>query len=91
MSVEDLKKFGRLCAENKTVQTRVKEIGMNHLKELMAYARNEHNLEFNEDDLKKLAKESGSSQEELSEDDLEKVAGGTWTVTADDSGFLVVK
>ena len=89
MSIENLKKFGKLCAEDKTVKARAKEIGMDNPEGLIAYAKDELDLEFDQEDMKALAKESGSSRDELSEEDLEKIAGGTWSVTAD-AGIGVV-
>ena len=91
MSLDNLKEFGRLCKEDDAVKAKVKEIGVNNTDELIAYAGKELNLDFSLDDMKTLAKETGSSNEELNEEDLEKIAGGVWTVTADDDGFLVVK
>ena len=83
MSINNLKKFGKLCAEDETIRARVKEIGINNPEELIAYAGEELNLYFTHDDMTALAKEEGSSQKELSEEDLEKIAGGSWSVTAD--------
>ena len=81
MSVENLKKFGMLCAENEDVRKRAKEIGLNDLDGLMAYGR-EMKLDFSSEDLAALAKEAGVSRQELSEEQLEQVAGGIVTTTA---------
>ena len=80
MSVENLKKFGMLCAENEDVRKRAKEIGLNDLDGLMAYGR-EMELEFSREDLTALAKEAGLTRQELSEEQLELVAGGFATAT----------
>ena len=81
MSVENLKKFGMLCAENEAVRKRAREIGLNDLEGLMAYGR-EMELEFSSEDLTALAKDAGVSRQELSEEQLEQVAGGFVTLTA---------
>ena len=81
MSVENLKKFGMLCAQNEEVRKRAKEIGLNDLDGLMAYGR-EMELEFSSEDLAALAREAGVSRQELSEEQLEQVAGGFVTATA---------
>ena len=89
MSVENLKKFGMLCAENEDVRKRAKEIGLNDLDGLMAYGR-EMKLDFSSEDLAALAKEAGVSRQELSEEQLELVAGGLATVTMFAMGMAVV-
>ena len=81
MSVENLKKFGMRCAQNEEVRKRAKEIGLNDLDGLMAYGR-EMELEFTREDMTALAKDAGVSRQELSEEQLELVAGGVATTTA---------
>lgn len=80
MSVQDLKKFGQLCVENETVRARAKAIGLNDVAGQIAYAK-ELGLDFGPADLQALAKEAGTSKNELSEADLEQVAGGVVTTT----------
>jgi predicted ribosomally synthesized peptide with nif11-like leader len=84
MSIDNLKKFSKLCAEDEDVRARAKEIGINNPEKLIAYAGKELGLDFNHDDMTALANESGTSLDELSEEDLEKVAGGKWTIPQDD-------
>jgi|GEM_PF-1300113 len=90
MSVEDLKKFGQLCEKDESVRARAKQIGINDPDGLMAYAAKELDLEFTRDDMMELAREAGVSKDELSEEDLEKIAGGVATVTAVALGGMVL-
>ena len=80
MSVADLKKYGQICQEDQTVRQRAKEIGMANLDGQIAYGK-ELGLEFNKDDLQALADEAGMSKGELSEEQLEQIAGGCTTIT----------
>ncbi len=79
MSIEDAKEFGKKIAEDETVRNRAKEIGFN-IEDIIAYAK-ELGLDFNEEDLKALAEEAGFKEDELTEEQLEKIAGGIATVT----------
>jgi predicted ribosomally synthesized peptide with nif11-like leader len=81
MSVENFKKFGQLCAEDEQVRERVKEIGIENIEGWMEYSKNELGLEFDQEDMQTLAAEMGSV-DELSEDQLEQVAGGVVSSTA---------
>ena len=81
MSVADLKKFGQMIQEDPKVRQRAKEIGIANLDNQIAYAK-ELGLEFDKDDLQALADEAGISKGELSEEQLEQVAGGCVTITA---------
>lgn len=81
MSLENFKKFVQLCGKDESVRDKVKEIGISNEPELVEYAAAEHGLEFNEDDMRAFAKEHGISDDELSEEDLEKIAGGCVTMT----------
>ncbi len=81
MSVEDLKKYGQMCAENEEVRDKAKEIGMEDVEGQIAHAKS-LGLTFSQSDLEALAQEAGVGQsDELSEEDLEKVAGGVVTTT----------
>ncbi len=81
MSVEDLKKYGQMCAEKDDIRAKAKEIGIENVDGQIAYAKG-LGLEFSKQDMEDLAKESGiSGKDELSEEDLEKVAGGAATTT----------
>jgi hypothetical protein len=76
MSVADFKKFGQLCAESPEIRERVKEIGLDNIDGWIEFSKNELGLEFDKDDIQKLAEET-SSDDELDEDQLEQIAGGT--------------
>ena len=82
MSVENLKKYGKLCEEDEKVRNKAKEIGLPDLEGQIAYAKT-LGLEFSKDDVEALSKEAGlDKKDELSEEDLKKVAGGLVTATA---------
>jgi predicted ribosomally synthesized peptide with nif11-like leader len=82
MSVENLKKYGALCAENEEVRKKAKEIG---LKDFAGHIAHGHSLglEFSKEDFEALGKEAGlAGKNELSEEELKKVAGGAATLTS---------
>ncbi len=62
------------------MRRRAKEIGIANLDDQIAYAK-ELGLEFNKDDLQALADEAGITKGELSEEQLEQIAGGCVTLT----------
>jgi predicted ribosomally synthesized peptide with nif11-like leader len=81
MSVDNLKKYGQLCAEDEKIRARAKEIGIKDMDGQIAYGKS-LGLEFSREDFLALGKESGiEGKEELNEEDLKKVAGGVATVT----------
>lgn len=80
MSVQDLKAFGKLCAEDATVRARAKAIGLQNIKEQAAYAKT-LGLTFDESDMQALASEL-QPKGELSEGELSSVAGGLVTSVA---------
>jgi predicted ribosomally synthesized peptide with nif11-like leader len=81
VSVENLKKYGKMCEENEETRARAKEIGINDIDGQIAYAKT-LGLEFSREDIKVLGKEAGlEKQDELNEEELKKVAGGLFTVT----------
>jgi predicted ribosomally synthesized peptide with nif11-like leader len=81
MSVENLKKYGQLCAEDEKVRARAKEIGIDDVDGQIAYGKS-LGLEFSREDFEALAREIGlEGKDELSEEDLKKVAGGVVTIT----------
>lgn len=88
MSVEDLKKYGQMCAEDDTVRSEAKKIGIDDIDGQIAHAKT-LGLDFDNDDLQSLAREM-QTEGELSEDDLEAVAGGVVTTTAAVVGSAVV-
>ena len=79
MSVEDLKSYGKLCVEDEAVKAKAKEIGLDNIDGQIEHAKS-LGLTFSADDLQALAKESASLGE-LSDEDLESVAGGFVTTT----------
>jgi predicted ribosomally synthesized peptide with nif11-like leader len=82
MSVENLKKYGEKCAKDEKVRARAKEIGLQDIDGQIAYGKS-LGLEFSREDFEALAKEAGiEGKEELSEEDLKKVAGGFVSTTA---------
>lgn len=81
MSVEDLKAYGKLCTENEAVMASAKEAGLEDIDGQIAIAA-QNGLTFTQADLEALGKEVGSGNAELSEDDLENVAGGFVTALA---------
>jgi predicted ribosomally synthesized peptide with nif11-like leader len=82
MSVENLKKYGQLCETNEEVRKKAKEIGLQDIDGQIAYAKT-RGLDISKEDFAALAKEAGiEKKNELSEEDLKKVAGGFATTTA---------
>ena len=81
MSVENLKKYGQLCAENEEVRKKAKEIGISDMDGQIAHAKS-LGFDISKEDFTALAKEVGlEKKDELSEEDLKKVAGGVVTIT----------
>jgi predicted ribosomally synthesized peptide with nif11-like leader len=82
VSVENLKKYGQLCAEKEEVREKAKEIGLQDIDGQIAYAKTQ-GLDISKEDFAALAKEAGiEKKNELSEEDLKKVAGGIVSTTA---------
>lgn len=81
MSVEHLKAYGKKIAEDEEVKKRAKDIGLNDLDGQIAYGK-ELGFEFTVDDMRALAEEVGVTEDELSEEQLERIAGGAATTTA---------
>lgn len=81
MSVADFKKYGQMIAEQPEVRAKAKEIGLGDVDGQIKYAKT-LGLEFTQDDLAKAVKEASASSKELSEEQLEKVAGGAISTTA---------
>jgi predicted ribosomally synthesized peptide with nif11-like leader len=81
MSVENLKKYGQLCTENEEVRKKAKEIGLQDTAGHIAHGKS-LGLEFSKADFEALGREAGvDPKDELSEEDLKKVAGGVCTIT----------
>ena len=92
MSVEHLKEYGEIIAENEEIKNRAKEIGFD-VEGQIAYGK-ELGFDFSMEDMQALAEEAGFSQDELNEEQLEQIAGGlalvpTLIVAAGIIGFLV--
>lgn len=88
MSIEDLKEYGRRAAEDPELRAKAKEIGLENIEGQIAQAKT-LGLEFTAADMEALGNEVAG---ELSEDQLELVAGGavTTTVAAVAAGAAVV-
>jgi predicted ribosomally synthesized peptide with nif11-like leader len=80
MSVEDLKKYGKMCAEDDKLRAEAKKIGIDNIDGQIAHAKS-LGLDFSAEDLQALSKEMGG-EGELSEEDLEAVSGGFVTALA---------
>ncbi len=80
MSVQDLKKYGKMAAEDPKVRAKAKEIGLMNVKGQAAYAKT-LGLNFDEADMQALSREA-VPKGELSEKDLQAVAGGVASATA---------
>jgi lactobin A/cerein 7B family class IIb bacteriocin len=81
VSVENLKKYGQLCSEKEEVRHKAKEIGTQDLDGQIAHAKS-LGLDISREDFAALAKEAGiDGKDELSEEDLKKVAGGIVSTT----------
>jgi predicted ribosomally synthesized peptide with nif11-like leader len=79
--MENLKQYGKMCAEDEKVRAKAKKIGLQDIDGQIAYAKS-LGLEFSREDMEALSKEAGlGEKDELSEEDLKKVAGGVWTLT----------
>ena len=84
MSLENLKEYAQRCANEPELRETVKTIGMTDLEGQMRYAES-LGLEWTMDDMAALRKEVTSSEdglEDLSEEELEQIAGGAVTTTA---------
>jgi len=67
--------FIKLADENEEVANRLAELGWDTPEELIAYGK-EKGFTFNKQDMKEVSKNILEPREELSEEDLERVAGG---------------
>ncbi len=79
MSVEDLKKYGQMCIEDEDLKAKAKTMGLDIDKHI-AHGK-ELGLEFGAADFQTLGEESGFSEDELTEEQLEMVAGGVALAT----------
>ena len=85
MSIENLREYTRRCATDSELRETAKTIGMMDLQGHMGYAES-LGLQWTMEDMDALSKEvtgqSDDGLEDLSEDDLELVAGGAVSVTS---------
>ena len=79
MSVEALKEFGKKVVEDEGLKAKAKEVGMENV-EGMAKLAQDNGFDVTAEDFQAAANQAQSSGE-LSEDDLEKVAGGFVTAS----------
>ena len=76
MSKENLGKFLKLVQEDEAIAGKVREIGNADLKGIAAYGQ-ELGYSFTAEDLEEARKNTLQAGNELSEEDLDKAAGGT--------------
>ena len=84
MSLENLKEYARRCATEEDLRSKAKEIGVSNLDAHMSLAGS-LGLDWSAEDMKNLQREVFSSHDnvdDLSEEELEMVAGGLVTTTA---------
>ena len=79
MSVENLKEYARRCATDPELRSKAKEIGVTNLDGQISFATS-LGLDWNKDDMMAFQTEI-QADGELSEDDLESVAGGVLSAT----------
>lgn len=79
MSLEALKEYSRRCATEPALKMKAKEIGLQDMQGQIEHARS-LGLEWGPEDMALLAREMGADVE-LSEEQLESVAGGFITIT----------
>ena len=90
MSIENLKEYARRCATEPELRAKAKALGMGdaegHMREAAALG-----LDWTVDDMIAFRKEvlDDGSLGELSEEDLEQIAGGAVTATAALAGMAV--
>ena len=83
MSVENVKEYARRCATDPELRARAKELGMADMEEHMRQAEN-LGLDWTRGDLVIFRKEmidAEGSLEDLSEEELEQIAGGGFSAT----------
>ena len=91
MSLENLKEYAQRCANEPELRETVKTIGMTDLEGQMRYAES-LGLEWTMEDMAALRKEATGGYEDgledLSEEELEQIAGGVFTATAAVAGSV---
>ena len=84
MSVENLKEYARRCAVDPELRTAAKDIGMGNMDEHIRHAES-MGLDWDRSDLVEFQKEVTGTEgglADLSEEELDQVAGGGVTTTA---------
>ena len=81
MSIEALKDYSKRVMEDPEVKVEAKKLGLGDLAGQIDYAKG-LGYSFSMEDIQELAKEVAPAEGELSEEDLESVAGGFITVSA---------
>lgn len=79
MSMESFKAFTFKVLEDEELKKKAKEIGINNIEAIIALAK-ENGFDIQKEDFEAAAKEF-ESNDELSDEDLEKVAGGVVTAS----------
>ncbi|BAF60536.1 hypothetical protein PTH_2355 [Pelotomaculum thermopropionicum SI] len=85
--MRNLHRFVQLVGENADIAKKVQEIGLDDPKAIIAYAK-EHGFEFDERDLGEFGSRMLEKSDELSEEELDQVAGG-WTAAVVLAGVVV--
>ena len=90
MSLENLKEYARRCASEPELRARAKDIGVSDIEEHMRHAGS-LGLDWTMDDMLAFRKEvvDAEGDQDLSEEELEKVAGGVVTATGAIVGLAV--
>lgn len=82
MSVADLKGFSKKCVDDKGLQAKAKEIGLNNVDGLITLGK-ENGFSFTKDDMLAISKEVEKTHKDaLNEKQLEAIAGGVVTLTS---------
>ena len=76
MSADDFIKFSQQAEKDPAVRTKIKELGLENIDGWIKYAKDELNLEFTKADMQVIVDNAGSVTEELTEEQLENIAGG---------------
>ena len=87
MSVEDLKKYGLMCIGDEDLKAKAETMGMD-IEKHIAHGK-ELGLDFGSEDFQTLGEETGFSKDELTDEQLERIAGGAATATALGIGLVV--
>jgi len=84
MGVQGFTRFKKLYSEDPVVRGRVDEIGSDNREGIIKYAESELGVVFTKAEMLTDADGKVVLLEELSDDELEQVAGGKWIIPKDD-------